>query len=367
MAEEQSNDVLLGVQDLTAEERQELENQIPSMLAGAEAGKLHALRALSAWISKRRGLPISEEAKASAEEMRATIAAAPAEQGSMLGWFGFPTVLTRTSPFFPKNRNELATGEGLERKFLRNYVITAAGWGELLYSGPVLTTYEEDALWAVLAMLDAVSKYRSIEGDKGEQTFTYRGPARPILLLMGHKQPSSTHRKRLVESCELMTTAAIKMAASGGKTKTGKKRAPRKTDMSNILSNVSWDEEAKELAVTVNPFFYEAYCSAKISLMSMAVRAKLTSPVAKALYRFVQSHRAGRCFEGHFLTLCDALNMDRDQPMTELRRILKRAIASLITAGVLSKQSKFVSQDIVILDRTDGALPAKKKTPKKVK
>ena len=367
MAEEQSNDVLLGVQDLTDEERQELENQIPSMLAGADAGKLHAQRALAAWISKRRGLPISEEAKASAEEMRATIAAAPKEQGSMLGWFGFPTMLTRTSPFFPKNRNELATGEGLDRKFLRNYVITAAGWGELLYSGPILTTYEEDALWAVLAMLDAVSKYRSIEGDKGEQTFTYRGPARPILLLMGHKQPSGTHRKRLVESCELMTTAAIKMAASGGKTKTGKKRAPRKTDMSNILSNVSWDDEAKELAVTVNPFFYEAYCSAKISLMSMAVRAKLTSPVAKALYRFVMSHRSGRCFEGHFLTLADALNMDRDQPMTELRRTIKLAMAALQRNGVLTTKSKFVSQDIVILDRTDGALPAKKKVPKKVK
>jgi hypothetical protein len=376
MAEEQSNDVLLGVQDLTDEERQELENQIPSMLAGAEAGKLIAQRALAAWIANRRGLSIEEEAMAAGKEMRDLVQAAQAqggEQGSLAGWFGFPTVLTRTSPFFPKNRKDLATGEGRDRAFLRNYVITAAGWGELLYSGPLLTTYDEDALWAVLAALDTLTKYRrttTVEGiDEGGvavqvPTFSYSGPVGPLMGLMGYKNPSSADRRRFVDSLELMLSGVIKMAHSGGKTKAGKKKAPKREQMNNILSNVDWTPGARHLEVTVNPFFYARYYSAQVSIMDMAVRSRLKSPIAKALYRFVQSHRTGKCFEGHFLTLCDVLNLERDQPLKELRRLLKTAISALVRQGVLTKKSGFVSQDYVLLDRADGALPAPKTPPK---
>ena len=363
MAEKTTTDTSLGVQDLTAEERQALEEMSPAMLEHAEAGSLTAQRALSGWLKARRGHPIEDEAKATADAMRNAIESAPKDQPSFLGWFGFPTDMSRTSPFFPKNRRHLKS-----RPFLRDFVITAAGWGDLTYTGPLLTTYEEDALDALLAILDAMSKHRTVSHDaEGRATFSYHGPARPILLLMGYKAPSSADRAYLVESLELMTTGAVRMANSGGKTKKGKKRPPRKTDMANILSHVGWDDDDKRLDVTVNPFFYEAYCSARVTLMSMTTRAKLTSPIAKALYRFVQSHRAGRCFEGHFLTLADALNMDREQPAKETRRQLKRAITTLISHGVLTSQSKFVSQDIVILDRSPEALPPKKSGEKKKK
>jgi hypothetical protein len=65
------------------------------------------------------------------------------------------------------------------------------------------------------------------------------------------------------------------------------------------------------------------------------------------------------------LTLCDVLNLERDQPLFELRRLLKTAISALVRQGVLTKKSGFVSQDYVLLDRADGALPAPK-TPSKL-
>ncbi|MBU0598758.1 hypothetical protein KKF61_07300 [Patescibacteria group bacterium] len=127
---------------------------------------------------------------------------------------------------------------------------------------------------------------------------------------------------------------------------------------------MDWTPGARHLEVTVNPFFYARYYSAQVSIMDMAVRSRLKSPIAKALYRFVQSHRTGKCFEGHFLTLCDVLNLERDQPLKELRRLLKTAISALVRQGVLTKKSGFVSQDYVLLDRADGALPAPKTPPK---
>lgn len=69
--------------------------------------------------------------------------------------------------------------------------------------------------------------------------------------------------------------------------------------------------------------------------------------------------------DGHFLILADALNMDRDQPLRELRRKLKTAISELIRHDVLMKRSGFVEQDIIKLNRAPEALPTTRKKLKK--
>ncbi len=367
MAEKTTTDTPLGVQDLTAEERQALEEMSPAMLEHAEAGSLTAQRALSGWLKARRGVSIEAEAKASAETAQAVIAAAPAEQGSMLGWFGFPTDLTRCSPFFPLNRRALAVREDLHRDFLQGFVITAASWGEIRYTGPRLSTYEEDALMIVLAVLDTASQRRQETETEDGRTYTYAGPALPLLQMAGYKKPSKRDYARFVASLKLLTVAGLDLRLSGGKTKAGKARSPRMSRMSAILAHVGWQDGDESLEVTVNPYFYEMYCAGRVTLLDIAKRMALKSPTAKALYRFVQSHRAGRCFEGHVLTLADALNLDRNQPMTELRRTIKLAMSALQKNGILTAKSKFASQDIVIIDRSDGALPAPKKSTKKVK
>jgi hypothetical protein len=369
MAEDTTTDTRLGVQDLTADERQSLEESGNfTMLAHAESGNLTALRALSGWLKARRNLSIEAEAKASAETAQATIAASPPEQHSMLGWFGFPTDLTRCTPFFPLNRRALAVSEDLHRDFLRDFLITSAAWGEIRYTGPRLSTYEEDALMILLAVLDAASSHRQeTESDDGRRTYTYAGPALPLLQMAGYKKPSKRDYARFVSSLKLMTVAGLDMRLSGGKSKKGKQRNNRESRMSAILAYVGWKDDNENLEVTVNPYFYEMYCTGRVTLLEIAKRMALKSPIAKALYRFVQSHRSGRCFEGHVLTLIDVLNVNRNQPMTELRRTIKLAISALKKNGTLTTKSKFVSQDIVILDRADTALPSPKKESKKVK
>ena len=60
-----------------------------------------------------------------------------------------PTDLCRISPFFPINRNEIK-----ERAFIEDMIIMKSAWGEIQFCGPKLSTYEEDVLMAILALLN---------------------------------------------------------------------------------------------------------------------------------------------------------------------------------------------------------------------
>lgn len=370
-------------QILTPEEQAELAENMPMLLDGLKEGKSAAIAWFASWRSKRG---MVEEAQKQAAEIRKEVAAAieatGPEQASLAHWCNFPTDMTRCSPFFPMNPNELG-----ERRFLRNYLITSANWGEIRYTGPQLSTYEEDALLALLAILDRKSKYRetsfacelperfNCETESFDdvlvvykkaneapistrKTYTYKGPLLPLLrILHGKRTPSKKDYIRLVDTLKLMTVAGVELSISTGKTKSGKRRAPHITQMSAMLAGVHWDDKKKELTATINPFFYETYVAGRVTLMDVAKRMSLKGLNAKALYRFVQSQRQNPVFVGHFLTLADALNMDREQPAFKIRDSLKRAINELIRQGVLMKKSGFVEQDIIKLNRAPEALP----------
>lgn len=138
--------------DLTPEEQAEFAENMPQLLEGLSQGKPAAI----AWLAHLRSeRTMTEEAKAQAEAIRQEVATAPSEQGTLAQWCGFPTDMTRCSPFFPMNPNDLG-----QRLYLENYLITSANWGEIRYTGPQLSTYEEDVLLALLAILDSQSQYR---------------------------------------------------------------------------------------------------------------------------------------------------------------------------------------------------------------
>ena len=341
---------------------------------------------LAAW---RKRQSMSEEAIAQAEEIHREISIAMQNPGQrhIDHLCGFPTDMTRCSPFFPMKQNDLG-----QRRFLMDYVITSANWGEIRYTGPQLSTYEEDALLVLLAVLNKQSKYRKVShvyetrtkydcdsgSYKGElhvhheeiegytrKTYTYNGPMLPLLKLLGIKKPGETNYTRLLRSLELLTVSGVKISVCTGKTKSGKRRAPRISQMCAMLAGVSWDDKSKELTATINPFFYETYMAGRITLMDVTKRMSINGSIAKALYRFVQSQRNNPVFSGYFLTLADALNMDKEQPAKELRRLLKTAIGELVRQGVLLEKSGFVDQDIIRLHRAPEALPDSK--PKKHK
>ena len=335
--------------ELTPEEQAELEQSLPKLMEAIETGSAEAGAWLAHW---RCRCTEGELAQEQAQAIRAEVATSPPEQGSLATWCGYPTDMTRCSPFFPMNVRD--TGK---REYLENFLITAANWGEIRYTGPKLSTYEEDALMVLLAILERQGQHRQQDAAEGRKTYTYKGPVWPLLRLLGYTKPGKDAYKRLIRSLELLMSSVIKISISSGKTKSGKQRSPKLIHMSNILSGVIWDDNEKVLTATINPFFYETYMAGTVTWLDIVKRIGLKGVISKALYRFVQSHRQNPVFVGHFLTLADALNMDREQPTKNTRRFLKMAIAELIRQGILTRKSRFLDQDIVSLERSVEALP----------
>lgn len=358
MTTEENNLVAL----LTPEEKADLARSGHQLLQALASGSSVAPAWLAAW---RRERDLPADAQEQAAEIRQAVAAAPAEQETLFRWCGFPTDMTRVSPFYPMQPNELG-----QRPFMRDSLITSASWGEIRYTGPKLSIHEEDALLALLAILESVTQYRKETTLEERKTYTYTGPILPLWRLMygaktktgKDKKPSSADYKRLVSSLELLGVAGVKLSIAAGKTKSGKKREPRYTSLSSMLSNVAWDEEKKVLSATINPFFYETYYAGAVTLLDVQKRMEISGSIAKSLYRFVQSHKAQNpLWAGHFLTLAQVLNMDIEQPAKTTRKRIKEAINELVKQGILDKGSRLLKTDIVTLFRAGGTLPAKKR------
>lgn len=296
-------------------------------------------------------------AKQQADEALALIAP-EGEVAPHQAYFAFapmPTDLCRVSPFFPMSTNDMA-----KRDYIEDMPITTSSWGGITYTGPRLSTYEEDVLLAVLALLNNKAENKHVTMLDGVPTYTYRGPLRPVLKMMGYEKTGSHDYKRILLALKRMQATSIEMQIKGRNSRG--KAVVKKIIMNNMIPNAVWDDELKELRVTINPYFYELYLKNAVTLIDMQTRSKLRSPVAKSLMRFVESH-AGDLWQGHILTLATALNMDRDQPLYELRRVVRTAITILIKEGALVVGSQ-VDGDIVTLSRkprSQAALPSKKK------
>ena len=392
MTQDQSNNPIPITQEppLTPEEREAIRKLWPTelrLIDQNEGGEnWDSLVRLNRNLLKRFRAD-EQEAKAQSAAIQAEVAQGQpkVEQTTLAHWCGFPTDMTRCSPFFPMNARNLA-----KREYLEDFLITSANWGEIRYTGPKLSTYEEDVLLALLFLLEQVNTYREVtytaevsgydyalgndeirtekfqEPIEGytRKTYTYRGPILPLLKILGISKPGQTNYKRILSALKRLAVAAVELSVSAGKTKTGNRRNPKMTQLSSMLSNVYWNEEKKELSATINPFFYETYLAGRVTLVDISKRMSLKGVNSKALYRFVQSQKNNIVFSGHFLTLADALNMDREQPLFTLRKALKTAIGELIRKEVLTKQSGFVNQDHIKLIRTSSALPASKKEGK---
>lgn len=283
--------------------------------------------------AKRAGLPMEDHAKQVAAEVHAEVApkgALPPEQG----WLSFapmPSTLCRTSPFFPMNPRQME-----KREYLEGMVIAANAWGEVKYTGPKLSTFEEDVLLAILALLKSVDP-----GERdGKAAWTYSGPLRPILTAMGYKRTGSDNYRRVKDAVRRLSLAGVEIQTKNGK-----------WVLATMLTMAAGDDKAATMAVTVNPYFAEVYAAGAVNLMDLAKRAELSRPVSKALHRFATSHRSD--WRGHFLTLASAINLNLEQPHFELRRQIKQAMTELRKVGVLSSRSKFAA-DIVTLALVTG-------------
>lgn len=294
------------------------------------------LQAIINRIEAKRTGRIDEHAKQVAEEIRKEVApqgALPAEQG----WLAFapmPSDLCRVSPFFPMSRVEMAN-----RPFIQGMAIASTAWGEVTYTGPKLSTFEEDVLLAILALL------KTVQPD-AENSWTYSGPLRPILTAMGYKNTGKNDYLRIKSALERLTVAGVKLQTKRGK-----------WTMSTMLTWAGGDDKGRALTVTLNPYFCEMFAAGSVNLLDLAKRAELSRPVSKALHRFATSHRGD--WRGHFLTLAAAINLGgEDKPAKEQRRQIRQAMTELRKVGVISNKSKF-SGDIVtlVLNKSAPELP----------
>jgi hypothetical protein len=285
-----------------------------------------------------------DEAKNQGEEIRQAImpGGQPQPEQMRFSFSPFPTQLTRTSPFFPISTQEIA-----KREYIRDMVIASHSWGELTYTGPKLSVFEEDHLMILLALICDVNARIEEACEGGEITYTYTGNIRKILKLKRIENPGANHYKTVIDSLTLLTGASFKLITK----KTGKgKKDLDTTYVNNILTNFSYKHGSGNLKVTVNPYFYQTFGQGMVTWLDVQIRSRLKSAHAKALYRFIMSHRDDK-WDGPLLTLAASTNMDPNLPKIKTRERLKKAIGELVEVGVLTERSK-INGDFVELWRT---------------
>ena len=94
--------------ELTPEEQAELSKTMPDIVERIERRDRQAIAALN---GLRYRMSLLTQAREQAEEIKREVAAAieasGPEQGHLAHWCGFPTDMTRCSPFFPMQNNAL--------------------------------------------------------------------------------------------------------------------------------------------------------------------------------------------------------------------------------------------------------------------
>lgn len=287
------------------------------------------------------------EAKAQAEEIKEAIlpGGLPPVEQLRFSFAPFPTELTRTSPFFPMSKNEMA-----KREYIKDLEIAKHAWGSLTYAGPKLSVYDEDVLLIILALLND-SQNRTVEElNPGELSYTFKGSIKQILQLRGIFHHGKNHYNAVIDSLTYLAGANFKLTTGKGDKKT--------TYVNNIVSNFKYETGTGELTVTINPYFYETYASGFVTWLDVRLRAEISSPIAKALYRFVSSHRDDEWY-GPAMTLAAALNLDLELPKNKLRERIKLSINDLIELKVLLPESK-IAGDAVSLYRVKREKSTKK-------
>lgn len=288
------------------------------------------------------------EAKRAAAEVMTKIGDQVKPEQQWLPCCPLPTPLARVSPFYPLAHQKLAT-----RLYLEDVIISDNPWGYLSFTGPQLSTFDEDILYALLALIDESKNVSTLKQETGDLAYQYVGSLAPLLKICGLAS-SGVNRKMVRKSLKRLMSSSFELAVYERQGKrSGRKRKVELYVAKNILTHYQWDELKKELKVTVNPFFREFYIRERITKIDVEKRAELKSPISKAIYRFSQSHRDDIWGPAHYLTLAKSINMNLDQPEKQIRRQIKTAISDLIGRGILTADSGFVSRDMLKLVRPE--------------
>ena len=237
-----------------------------------------------------------------------------------------PTTMARTSPFFPMPKHSTK-----DRPSYQNFIIENR-WGRITVSGPKLSIYDESVLLA--------------------------------LLVLAKKHKSERFQTSYSELCDMMNVTrgvnpyrAIKdslkrLAGAVVDTELYDSEASRKVIESItgvMVTHVRQQEQTSAVDIEISPYFLSLYGANLTTSLDVTERSKLKGDVTKALYRFIQTHRPGAVPFG-LMTLCHGINLNTEQPLAEIRKQIRPALAELKKHGHI-KSWRIDKTDNVYLTR----------------
>jgi hypothetical protein len=237
-----------------------------------------------------------------------------------------PTEIARTSPFFPMSRTEMK-----ERSLYKDFIIKNR-WGAIKVSGPKLSIQDESVLLAILFL---AKKYKN---EKIQTNYS------ELCEIMGVSR-GTTQYMSIAECLKRLTKTIIDTDLY----KDGDNKKVIRSITGAILSNVDQQPESTKIIVYLNPYFLTLYGVNLTTSIDLAQRAKIKGDVAKALYRFLETHKGGGVPYG-LLTLCHAINLNTEQDIKEIRKMIKGACSELQKKGHFNKW-KIDKNDLVHIYR----------------
>lgn len=226
-----------------------------------------------------------------------------------------PTRIARTSPFFPMSRSEMKS-----RPLYKDFKIVNR-WGTITVSGPKLSIQDETVLLAVLLL---AKQYKT---DRFSTNYA------ELCGVMGVKR-GSTQYVSLSECLKRLTKTVVDTEIYSSQK--GEQKKVIESITGAILSNVVQKPKSTTVEIFLNPYFLALYGVNLTTGIDLDKRAKLKGDVSKALYRFLETHSGGGVPYG-LLTICNAINLNVDQPVFEIRKILRKALAELQRQGNIKK------------------------------
>ena len=239
-----------------------------------------------------------------------------------------PTEIARTSPFFPMSRANMK-----QRLIYTNFVIDNK-WGTIKVSGPQLSISDESVLLAVLFL---AKKYKA---DKFGTDYA------ELCKIMGIERGNNTY-KAIADSLERLTMSIVNTKLFD--TENLEKREVVRSVSGAILSNVDQKQKATTVEISLNPYFLALYGANLTTGIDLERRSKIKGDISKALYRFLETHKGGGVPYG-LLTLCQAINLNTEQRVSDIRKIIRKAFAELQRQGII-KRWKMDKNDLIHLSR----------------
>lgn len=220
-----------------------------------------------------------------------------------------PTEMARTSPFFPMGRKDMK-----DRPIYQNFVIENS-WGRITISGPKLSIYDESVLLALLILA------------KRHKNERFQTSYAELCDLMNVARGANPYRA-IRDSLKRLAGAVVDTELYASISK--KKVVESVTGV--MVTHVRQQEKTSSVEVEISPYFLALYGANLATALDVEKRSKLKGDTAKALYRFIETHRQSHVPFG-LLTLCHGINVNTEQPLFEIRRQIRIALAELKKQG----------------------------------